>query len=85
MQLARPLATVAKQGFATRTTVLPNGFTIATEENPSAGAATVGVWVDAGSRLETQQTHGIANLLEHATVQVYNDIYEMKRTNKEKK
>ncbi|KAI7858948.1 Metalloenzyme, LuxS/M16 peptidase-like protein [Circinella umbellata] len=75
-QLARPLATVAKQGLATRTTVLPNGFTIATEENPSAGAATVGVWVEAGSRLETQQTHGVANLLEHATVQSKNASLE---------
>ncbi|KAI9497346.1 Metalloenzyme, LuxS/M16 peptidase-like protein [Zychaea mexicana] len=76
-QLSRPLATaVAKQGFATRTTVLPNGFTIATEENPSAGAATVGVWVEAGSRLETPQTHGVANFLERATVQSKNASLE---------
>ncbi|KAI9320487.1 Metalloenzyme, LuxS/M16 peptidase-like protein [Dichotomocladium elegans] len=70
-QLARSMATAASKqaAVATRTTVLPNGFTIATEENPSAGAATVGVWIDAGSRLESAQTHGVASLLERAAVQ----------------
>lgn len=63
LQLVRPFASAAKQGAATRTTTLSNGFTIATEENPNAGAATVGVWIDAGSRLESAQTHGVANLL----------------------
>ncbi|ORY91353.1 putative MAS1-mitochondrial processing peptidase beta chain precursor [Syncephalastrum racemosum] len=65
-QFVRPMATSANQ--STRTTVLPNGFTVATESNPSAGAATVGVWVDAGSRLETAQTHGVANFLERVAL-----------------
>lgn len=62
------MATSANQ--STRTTVLPNGFTVATESSPSAGAATVGVWVDAGSRLETAQTHGVANFLERVALKV---------------
>ncbi|KAI8140049.1 mitochondrial processing peptidase beta subunit [Fennellomyces sp. T-0311] len=73
-QLTRPLASVA--GYATRTTVLPNGLTVATEESSSAGAATVGVWVEAGSRLETPQTHGTANLLERASIQSKNASLE---------
>lgn len=71
------MATAAKQGAATRTTVLPNGLTIATENNPSAGAATVGVWIDAGSRLESVQTHGVANVLERAAIQVRNSLYKV--------
>jgi hypothetical protein len=54
---------------------LPNGLTVATEENPSAGAATVGVWIDAGSRTESAKTNGAANLLEHIAIQVMNPIH----------
>lgn len=64
------MATAAKQASATRVTNLPNGLTVATEENPSAGAATVGVWIDAGSRAESAKTNGLANFLEHVAVQV---------------
>ncbi|KAI9498043.1 Metalloenzyme, LuxS/M16 peptidase-like protein [Zychaea mexicana] len=63
-QFVRPLATAAKQVAATRTTVLSNGLTIATEENTTAnGAATVGVWIDAGSRAESASNSGAANLI----------------------
>ncbi|KAI9487647.1 MAG: Metalloenzyme, LuxS/M16 peptidase-like protein [Benjaminiella poitrasii] len=68
-QFVRPLATAAKQASATRITNLPNGLTVATEENPSAGAATVGVWIDAGSRSESARTNGAANLFEHIALQ----------------
>lgn len=67
-QFVRPMATAAKAS-ATRITNLPNGLTVATEENPSSGAATVGVWIDAGSRAESAKTNGAANLLEHITLQ----------------
>lgn len=63
------MATAAKAS-ATRITNLPNGLTVATEENSSAGAATVGVWIDAGSRAESAKTNGAANLLEHIAIQV---------------
>ncbi|KAH8551946.1 Metalloenzyme, LuxS/M16 peptidase-like protein [Umbelopsis sp. PMI_123] len=62
-QFVRPLATSAN--VATRTTTLSNGLTVATEENPTSQTATVGVWIDAGSRAESAQTNGAAYFLEH--------------------
>ncbi|KAJ3035855.1 55 kDa erythrocyte membrane protein [Rhizophlyctis rosea] len=50
---------------ATRVTRLPNGFTIATETNPNYQTATVGVWIDAGSRFENTSNNGTAHFLEH--------------------
>ena len=44
---------------------LPNGLTVATESHPHAQTATVGVWIDAGSRAETDATNGTAHFLEH--------------------
>jgi len=44
---------------------LSNGLTVATEAHPSAQTATVGVWIDAGSRAETDATNGTAHFLEH--------------------
>ncbi|OLL23114.1 putative mitochondrial-processing peptidase subunit beta [Neolecta irregularis DAH-3] len=49
----------------TQTTTLKNGFTIATEYSPYAQTATVGVWIDCGSRNETLQNNGTAHFLEH--------------------
>ncbi|KAG5300584.1 mitochondrial processing peptidase subunit [Histoplasma ohiense] len=62
-----------KRGFATPVTVptttqsttLSNGLTIATEYSPWAQTSTVGVWIDAGSRAETNATNGTAHFLEH--------------------
>lgn len=62
----------ATKASGARITHLANGLTVATEENPSAGAATVGVWIDAGSRAESAKTNGAANFLEHIAVQVMN-------------
>ena len=50
---------------ATRVTTLPNGLRVATESTPFAESATVGVWIDAGSRYETAATNGTAHFLEH--------------------
>jgi predicted Zn-dependent peptidase len=44
---------------------LANGLTVATEENPIAQTATVGVWIDAGSRAENEKNNGAAHFLEH--------------------
>lgn len=44
---------------------LSNGLTVATEAQPHAQTATVGVWIDAGSRAETDKTNGTAHFLEH--------------------
>ncbi|KAI8082596.1 Metalloenzyme, LuxS/M16 peptidase-like protein [Gilbertella persicaria] len=75
-QFVRPMATAAKQASATRITNLPNGLTVATEENPSAGVATVGVWIDAGSRNETATTNGAANVLEHIALKGQAEKFE---------
>ncbi|KAJ3103351.1 55 kDa erythrocyte membrane protein [Physocladia obscura] len=50
---------------ATRITKLANGFTVATESNPNYQTATVGVWIDAGSRFENTKNNGTAHFLEH--------------------
>lgn len=62
---ARSLATAAIRQPLTQVTMLPNGLTVATESNPSAQTATVGAWIDAGSRSETQRNNGTAHFLEH--------------------
>lgn len=61
----RNLATAVSRQPITQTTTLSNGLTVATESNPSAQTATVGVWIDAGSRAETDRTNGTAHFLEH--------------------
>ena len=49
----------------TEVSTLSNGLTVATEAQPHAQTATVGVWIDAGSRAETDKTNGTAHFLEH--------------------
>jgi processing peptidase subunit beta len=49
----------------TEVSTLSNGLTVATEVQPHAQTATVGVWIDAGSRAETDRTNGTAHFLEH--------------------
>ncbi|KXS97307.1 hypothetical protein AC578_10721 [Pseudocercospora eumusae] len=61
----RSLATPVNNGATTESTTLTNGFTIATEYSPYAQTSTVGVWIDAGSRAETDKTNGTAHFLEH--------------------
>ncbi|KAF2006769.1 hypothetical protein P154DRAFT_615462 [Amniculicola lignicola CBS 123094] len=63
--LTRGLATPVAHGSKTESTTLSNGFTIATEHSPWAQTSTVGVWIDAGSRAETDKTNGTAHFLEH--------------------
>ncbi|XP_050227900.1 probable mitochondrial-processing peptidase subunit beta, mitochondrial [Mercurialis annua] len=49
----------------TKITTLPNGLRVATESNLASKTATVGVWIDAGSRFESDETNGTAHFLEH--------------------
>jgi predicted Zn-dependent peptidase len=44
---------------------LPNGFRIVTEDMPGLKSASIGIWVGAGGRHETQKQNGIAHFLEH--------------------
>lgn len=69
-------ATSARRGLAsvtnfeskfirTETTSLANGVTVASETIPSAKTATVGVWIESGSRSDNEYTNGTANYFEH--------------------
>jgi predicted Zn-dependent peptidase len=49
-------------------TVLPNGLRVITKQTPGA-AATVGAFVNIGSRHETTQNAGVAHFLEHMAFQ----------------
>ncbi|KAK7304553.1 hypothetical protein VNO77_42434 [Canavalia gladiata] len=49
----------------TRVTTLSNGLRVATESSLASRTATVGVWIEAGSRFETEETNGTAHFLEH--------------------
>eukprot|EP00124_Ichthyophonus_hoferi_P005879 Ihof_evm1s1016 gene=Ihof_evmTU1s1016 len=48
----------------TKVTTLPSGLRVATETTGDA-TCTVGLWIDAGSRFETEETNGVAHFLEH--------------------
>nr|XP_039256029.1 mitochondrial-processing peptidase subunit beta-like [Styela clava] len=72
---ARQLKQVVQRGEATRAvvqvntpetrvTTLSNGFRIATE-NSDLPTCTVGLWIDAGSRYESEKNNGTAHFLEH--------------------
>lgn len=61
----RGFATASPVSPLTQVTTLSNGLTVATESQPHAQTATVGVWIDAGSRAETDKTNGTAHFLEH--------------------
>ncbi|SCV04684.1 LAMI_0H18250g1_1 [Lachancea mirantina] len=61
-QFKRSLATVPPK---TQVSVLPNGLTVASERIPNTSSATVGIFVDAGSRAENIRNNGTAHFLEH--------------------
>ncbi|KIH45360.1 peptidase, M16 family, partial [Ancylostoma duodenale] len=59
------LATAREVFFPeTVVTTLPSGFRIATEDT-KIPTATIGVWIDAGSRYENPKNNGTAHFLEH--------------------
>merc|ERR1712227_1038122 len=70
--LARNMASLATTGFKqcllntppTQVTVLDNGMRVASEDS-GAPTATVGLWIDTGSRYETAANNGVAHFLEH--------------------
>ena len=43
---------------------------VATDYSPWAQTSTVGMWIDAGSRAETDETNGTAHFLEHLAFKV---------------
>merc|ERR1711893_12417 len=48
----------------TRVTRLPSGLRVASEDS-GLPTATVGIWIDAGSRYENEKNNGVAHFLEH--------------------
>ncbi|KAM9933080.1 hypothetical protein OXX80_007304, partial [Metschnikowia pulcherrima] len=60
----RSLATDAVQSYY-KTSVLPNGLTVASEQMPGTKTATVGMWINAGSRADNPVSSGTAHFLEH--------------------
>lgn len=52
---------------------------MATEENSASQTATVGVWIDAGSRAENLKNNGSAHFLEHMSFKVSNHRTHDKR------
>jgi mitochondrial-processing peptidase subunit beta len=70
--IRRALATPANSLIRpTQTTTLGNGLSVATEYSPYLQTATVGIWIDAGSRAETDATSGTAHFLEHLAFKVH--------------
>src|SRR5580698_1154544 len=46
-------------------TTLPNGLRVLTEAMPAVRSATVGIWADVGSAVESRDRRGISPLVEH--------------------
>ena len=53
----------------TQVTTLDSGLRVATEDT-GAPTATVGLWIDAGSRYEDNRNNGVAHFLEHMAFKV---------------
>lgn len=48
-----------------RKTVLPSGLTVLTEAMPAVRSASVGVWADVGSSVESHDKRGVSHIVEH--------------------
>ncbi|MDP1732341.1 MAG: pitrilysin family protein [Devosia sp.] len=51
--------------MSVRSTTLPNGMTVLTDDMAHLESASLGIWVKSGSRSETNAEHGISHMLEH--------------------
>lgn len=61
----RLFATTTAPAPTYQTSILPNGLTVASESMPGTKTATVGVWINAGSRADNPKSSGTAHFLEH--------------------
>ncbi|KAH3667008.1 hypothetical protein WICMUC_005355 [Wickerhamomyces mucosus] len=59
---------IATSYSKTQFTSLSNGITVATESNPAAKSATLGLWVGAGSTSENPYNNGVSNFLNNTIV-----------------
>ncbi len=48
-----------------RKTTLPNGLRVLTETMPAVRSASIGIWADVGSSLESREQRGISHVVEH--------------------
>lgn len=55
----------------TQVTQIEGGLRVATEDTRSP-TATIGLWIDAGSRCENDENNGVAHFLEHMAFKVHN-------------
>lgn len=62
----RRSAAVPRRGYSagTKITVLPNQMRVASEFCPGS-TATIGVWIESGTRFESEENNGTAHFLEH--------------------
>ena len=51
--------------MAVEVTTLASGLRIVTDAMPNLETASIGVWIGAGSRYESEAEHGLSHLLEH--------------------
>ena len=58
-----------------QTSILPNGLTVASESMPGTRTATVGVWINAGSRADNPKSSGTAHFLINAYTSRENTVY----------
>jgi hypothetical protein len=65
MACARKPLAPRRHAARAQITTLDNGMRVATEANPHAETATVGIWINSGSRFETDANNGTAHFLEH--------------------
>src|SRR5579871_2804141 len=49
----------------TRKSLLSNGVRVLTEEMPHSHSASIGIWVENGSRYEEPHENGVSHLIEH--------------------
>ncbi len=49
----------------TRKSLLSNGVRVLTEAMPQSHSATIGIWVENGSRYEEPHENGVSHLIEH--------------------
>ncbi len=56
---------MAKEVRSIRRQVLPHGLTVITEQMEHIRSASIGIWLETGSRDETPQSNGISHFIEH--------------------
>lgn len=57
--------------------VLENGLTIIGEEIPYVKSISLGVWINAGSRIEDEEISGVSHFIEHVLISYTEQEYEV--------